>query len=326
MNTKPLFTTFMFFGQKMTVIYFLFWAGFLAALSGLAVATAAGFLGHLDWRLDLFSHLRMQYLIAAVVLLVISLWSRKYWLSGATAAVGLANLIPLLPLLMFAPGVDAAGETLRINFINVSNDNETPEEVVAFVAETDPDIIFLSEVTEQHRGAMAELWEQYPHSANDGKHNYFLSRLPIESSYVDQPEAERPILLVRFNHQGQLLTAIGIHTQRPSDRVHWSMRNADLETVATFARQESNPVVMIGDFNVTSYSPIFAKLLEDGGFKDGRDHQGINGTWPNVPLLRIPIDHFVATTEITVQNLEAGRFVGSDHLPLVIDFAIAPVE
>lgn len=316
-----------FYGWCSAVVAFLFWAGFLAVLSGLAGATAAGFFGHLHWRLDLFSHFRMQYLMVAIGLLVIPLMGRKRWLSGATAAVGLANLLVLLPFLSLTPTAEAGGETLRIVSANVLYHNETPEQILAFIHETDPDIVFLAEMTQSHRAVMAELWELYPYTADSGQSNIILSRVPIESSVVDRQRGQRPNVLARLNYEGQSFTVMGVHTQTPMNKHDWQRRNSHLQHLATLVQQETNPVIVVGDFNISPYSPNFSAFLEAGGLENGRIHQGINTTWPNInPLLRIPIDHFVATAEIIVQHLEAGRFVGSDHRPLVIDFTLGARE
>ena len=82
-------------------------------------------------------------------------------------------------------------------------------------------------------------------------------------------------------------------------------------------------MIVIGDLNLTPWSPRFRALLDDGGLGDSRVGFGHHATWPVwFPLLLIPIDHVLADPEIKVYRREVGPAVGSDHYPVLVELGI----
>jgi endonuclease/exonuclease/phosphatase (EEP) superfamily protein YafD len=83
------------------------------------------------------------------------------------------------------------------------------------------------------------------------------------------------------------------------------------------------PVIVAGDFNATPFSPIFRKVIKISGLKDSREGFGWQPSWPTyVPLLWLPIDHILVSSEIQVHNRATGSFIGSDHYPVFADLSI----
>jgi endonuclease/exonuclease/phosphatase (EEP) superfamily protein YafD len=82
--------------------------------------------------------------------------------------------------------------------------------------------------------------------------------------------------------------------------------------------------MVLGDLNTTSWSPYFRDLVADSGLLDSRRGFGVEPSWPSfgLPLLRIPIDHGLVSPAVSVLDRRIGPAAGSDHLPLVIDFAL----
>ena len=84
------------------------------------------------------------------------------------------------------------------------------------------------------------------------------------------------------------------------------------------------PVLLLGDMNLTPWSPAFADLLQQTGLRDGRLGFGLLPTWPaRWGVLGIPIDHALISPAVTIHQMEIGRDVGSDHRPLVIEFSVS---
>jgi endonuclease/exonuclease/phosphatase (EEP) superfamily protein YafD len=77
--------------------------------------------------------------------------------------------------------------------------------------------------------------------------------------------------------------------------------------------------LLVGDLNVTPFSPYFSDLLAQTGMEDARRVYGFHGTWPTwMPLLQISIDHCIADPQLEVMRVARGPDVGSDHYPLEI--------
>jgi len=59
---------------------------------------------------------------------------------------------------------------------------------------------------------------------------------------------------------------------------------------------------------------------------DSRAGAGVGASFPAASaILRIPIDHLLASCEIGVRERRVERDVGSDHLPVVLDLLIPPM-
>ena len=84
------------------------------------------------------------------------------------------------------------------------------------------------------------------------------------------------------------------------------------------------PVLLLGDLNATPWSHPFKRLLQETGLIDGSRGMGYQPTWPAgvLPLL-IPIDHCLHSQELRVVHKEVGPMVGSDHYPVIVDFAFS---
>ena len=98
-------------------------------------------------------------------------------------------------------------------------------------------------------------------------------------------------------------------------------RNHQLRQLMMFRRESAGPVCIAGDLNVTPWSPAFARMRQGAGLVDSLRGRGVQPTWPTwFPLAGIPIDHFLHTPEVTVTRRETGPRIGSDHLPILVDF------
>ncbi len=94
--------------------------------------------------------------------------------------------------------------------------------------------------------------------------------------------------------------------------------------IGEYAAQVKNPVVVVGDLNTTMWSPFYKSMVKTARLRNARSGFGILPTWPTfMPLLSIPIDHLLVSKEIGVLKVHTGRYVGSDHLPLITDLIIA---
>jgi endonuclease/exonuclease/phosphatase (EEP) superfamily protein YafD len=97
------------------------------------------------------------------------------------------------------------------------------------------------------------------------------------------------------------------------------MRRVQLQRLAADLAVETGPRMVIGDFNVTPFSPLFDDLLRDTGLIDARRVQGLQVTWPTYALpLWIAIDHCLVDEAIPVVDVRHGPDIGSDHYPLEV--------
>jgi len=101
------------------------------------------------------------------------------------------------------------------------------------------------------------------------------------------------------------------------------MRNEQLKTlVHDFQTHESvkkqDNIVMVGDFNITPWSPYYTSILTtafSGEITDITQRIPFLFTWAfkEFPLLQAHIDHLWTTSSLTVQKFKVITMPGSDH-------------
>ncbi len=91
-------------------------------------------------------------------------------------------------------------------------------------------------------------------------------------------------------------------------------------------RNIEQPIILAGDFNVTMWSSQYKAMIANSGLHNTRQGFGILPTqssyFPQFSWLSIPLDHFLVSRDIVVENMKTGKPIGSDHLPIIADFLI----
>jgi endonuclease/exonuclease/phosphatase (EEP) superfamily protein YafD len=295
---------------------------------GLAAATLAGFAGGCHWLLDLTSHFRWYWLLAALVWFAIVPRRRSRPATACllvAAAANLATLAPYwLPVAVEAPSGD---DTLRVVSLNVLSDNPDKGRTLSYLRQSAADVVVLLEVNDAWAEAAADLEPLYPHQVVRPGSDRFgiavLSRLPLARQRVEPLAEGPPVVLVDLpvGTAGCLLVAA--HPRPPISAAWSARRDAQLAAIGEAAAAESRPVVVAGDLNATPWCHGFRRLVGPRGLRDSAAGHGVQATWnARLWLPRIPIDHVVISPEVRVISRRVGPDVGSDHLPVEATLAI----
>lgn len=303
----------------------------LAEVAGglLCLATITGFLGRLWWLLELTSHFRLHLAIALGALAALWALKRRWRLAATCIAFALVNAVLALALVWpSATETLPSGGRLRLASINVHTENERSDLVLKFLQDADVDVILLMEVNERWMTALSPLYTNYPYRLSEVREDNFgialLSRIPLTNpGVVEIGNAEVPSVIADITVHEQTIHLVGTHPLPPGSSANARLRNEQLAEVANHARSQSLPVIVLGDLNVTPWSPYFADLLTHGGLKDTSQGRGMFGSWPAwSPGLRIPLDHCLASPTILVADKWLGPQLESDHLPMLIDLIL----
>jgi endonuclease/exonuclease/phosphatase (EEP) superfamily protein YafD len=300
----------------------------LAGLFALVLTVCGQLLGTLWWPFELAAHATLYStlaLSAATPLLLCKTRHRRVKL-GVLCALALAwNSALLLPLV--APSMVVVGRSarLRVMTLNVLTRNMRHGDVLQLVESEDPDVLSLIEVNDRWLDAMSPLGERYStvHSVPRGD-NFgmaFYSRLPVDSiETLELCSAQVPSIAATIRTAGRSVTILATHPLPPIGAERAGLRNEQLAAVAEWAREQENPVIVMGDLNVTPWSPYFRSLLRRGKLKDSGYGFGIHSTWrPGSTILGIPIDHVLHSPELLVLSRHVGPEVGSDHKAVVVE-------
>lgn len=309
--------------------------GVAAVVVALAAATVLATFARELWLADLAVHFRLQYAALAVLAACVLLWTGRRSLASAAAVVALLNGLAAAPVLGWLPPVAqarsaaaAAEVPLRVVAINVLYTNRRHGRVIELIRAERPDAVVLVEVTPGWLRALEKLRGEYPYTFHRldtrGHGAALLSRHPLARVQALHlaPGAE-PGVMAELDVAGRTVHLFGVHASWPMTPRSAASRNRELAELAAITRGLPSSVIVLGDLNVTSFSPHFQQLLSAGRLRSAAAGFGWQPSWPAlVPLAGIQIDHALVSPDVRVAAFRVGPYVGSDHRPVVVDLAL----
>ena len=302
----------------------------LAVTAGTGLLSLTGFLGAYAYLLNLTSHFRVQY---AFVLLGCSLllWSLKKRKSSLIAlSLAILNMSEILPLYQKPEAsTSSGGAQFSLFQLNVLTDNQQFDQVRDEINRLDPDVVVMEEVTPEWYRALAPVRERYPYVVETLDRTslgvMIMSRLPLEETeLIDFNDGRLPSLVTELQAEGKPITLIATHPLSPRNKTKFRLRNKQLYAIARAFHERNDPLIMVGDLNITSFSPVFKKFIEQIDLYDSRKGFGVQPSWPGHTWLiaRITLDHCLLSDDLQVKQRKLGNYVGSDHLPVYVEIGI----
>lgn len=295
----------------------------------LCLLTAATLFAGYWWRFEQASHFRAQY--AALLLIGAAAFSFSGQMAGAAiaglaAALNLALILPAYGRLRLSSSEKTS--QWRLFLINVEYSNQAYDRVIRAIGDAEADFVAVIEVNHAWKRALEALRDRYPYQEGmahrGGWGMLLLSRVPFQASRtVGYRQKGIPYVAALVRAKGKSFRIVVTHPFAPVSKSYAQARNHQLAHLAKVVSSFAEPVLLVGDFNLSPWSPYFSRLLKAAGLKDSRHGFGLQPTWPCWnSFLRIPIDHALISPQLTVGRRQVGPPVGSDHLPVVLDFSI----
>jgi endonuclease/exonuclease/phosphatase (EEP) superfamily protein YafD len=295
----------------------------------------AGFLSGQDEYCELFSHLRLAYCIALVVIFIafIALKARKLGLCAGLMLV--VNLIPVLVLYLppnysekRSDSSETVSATQDIKFLQMNlwgGKNTHHSEVLSLINDTAPDIIGFSEVTESWLLFLQNNLKSYHYQIAQPLYGGIavFSRIPFTTAEVRYSgPRHRPRVVARLKLKDQSVTLIFLHPLIPIRT--FALRNAEFIAVTSEARSAKEPVILAGDLNCTPWSHYFDKLKSEGHLFDSEQGFGPQPSW-NVITPLLPIDHLLTSSDFVTTKRRICPPIGSDHFAVYAEIRLQPV-
>ena len=297
------------------------------AIGGL-VAPVIGQCGRIFWLFELFSHFRLQNAAALVLCGLGLLVVRRRGLAAVSLAAAALMFASVLPLYR-SSNVDFDSTTrFRLVSANVYCFNREFDRLFDFIHDEDADIVVLVEVDEAWAAAIRNLKNEFPHQIIVPRGAFgaaIISRRPFTDLGDICAESGFPVApAIQFSVGTREATLVAAHPVPPEGARNAVSRNGQLQFFASFAKAQTKSLIIAGDFNCTDWSPVFRDLINESGLRDSRIGFGLQPSWPiQFPLLKIPIDHCLVSTDLAVLDRRTGPDIGSDHLPIICDLAFA---
>lgn len=309
-----------------------------AALAGLLAGSALTATARFFWLGEVACSFRWQLGCAGVAVPILLLIARRPVWAGGALLVSAWHLAPSLLLEFGGPPAEHAGPTIEVASVNLLWDNREHDAFLRWVEEERPDLMVLLEVSPAWKQVLDGLQDEYPHRllfpAEELWHpetwgRAVLSRVPFERTRVIELAGglSSALEVVVALGDGPLVVRAA-HPPRPGREWRNRERDAVLSALAHDVEWGPNHV-LIGDLNTSSYSPVFADLVEETGLRDSRRGFGRQPSHhvTNLPVLNLPIsawvtiDHVLVGEGIVVLDRRVGDLPGSDHRTVVARLA-----
>lgn len=175
---------------------------------------------------------------------------------------------------------------------------------------------------------LTAIHDTFPYSLSQPREDSFgiaiYSKRPLSNASVKFFGLEDiPSLVAQITVHSQPVSIIATHTLPPIRANYFHWRNQQLAEITHYIQFLNTPTILLGDLNMTMWSPFHSRFVQDSGLRNARSGFGILPTWPiQIPFLYIPIDHCLVSSKIQIISQQTGSKIGSDHLPLITDLVI----
>ncbi|MDT0643073.1 endonuclease/exonuclease/phosphatase family protein [Zunongwangia sp. F363] len=304
------------------------------------------------WYLKVLDFPRTQYLICAVIFLILFILINRKWktasillTAGLVASIGI-QLDFILPYFIAEKSVPNANmkivkpeNTVSILLGNVLITNHHAEEFLNIIRNNDPDMVLAMEVNDWWVEHLKSLKKDYPYQMSlplDNAYGMVLySKMPLKNSEIKffnhsrvpsfHAEVELP--------SGKSFRFHGMHPVAPfpSDKYPENIgdgRQDEQEEIAmqklgSMVARDSLPSIVAGDFNDVSWSHTSRLLEKDDILNNVRIGRGLYNTFDAKSLImRWPLDHFFVSKEFSVVEIQRLPKFNSDHFPILAELAI----
>jgi len=283
------------------------------------------------WWLDNLMNFQLQWTILAIVSVLLSLFVFRM-LSVPLALIFLSIFLYNFTA-FYSAGVSSneSGVQFKIAQLNINYRNPNVDSIILDLIDSDYDAVLIQEIADEEVDKFARLLLAFPYSIGSNSVDSFsssqalFSRWPMVSRRVhDLGYVEGKVIEVTLAPaDGDIpVRILALHPGAPRSPELWGLRNSTLAFIAAEVSSSSLPhQIVIGDVNVSPWSPFFSNLARDGGLQDGVSGHGYIPSWSAFTannLMRVLssayIDHCLVSPSIVLRAKGQRLIEGSDHL------------
>jgi endonuclease/exonuclease/phosphatase (EEP) superfamily protein YafD len=319
-------------------------------LAALTVQTSI-FLAKTSFFFELFTHYAVYYAAAWTIVAAAAVAKKRFVCALLLLTAASINFAEIAPYLLRAQTEQAQTQAetttndrqTELNFSVLSSNfyyqNKNAQALLSLTQETNPTVLVIHEASEIWSTLLPEIQKTHPYAYLTEKTGIdgilVASRIP--GIFTEIPLGHSFGLL--FTPENGLVTpaaaataaatalpqVLAVHPFAPLNAKLATERNKQFADLTVFAKKQATnkqPLIVIGDFNCTPWSPYFKDLLANSGLVDTRIGRGILPSWRSgFSLFKIPIDHALISSNLSqkVANFEVlPKIKGADHLPIEI--------
>lgn len=313
------------------------WPYNVLAIAVLGVVTGLSLLAEEFWLCDLSANLRVQWGIGLIATGFVTTTCRRWrWLLLHILIVTVH--LPFFGTLAQQTSSGAMTPAITVTTANVFTSNTNYVAIERELRSTDADVIAVLELSAGLQKHLAITFQDdYSFSLIDSQDNGnfgigLYSRHRLESAkltYFNDEAVQSIVAIVNLN--GQRFQVVATHTFPPMGNGGFLHRNRHLQMLAKevqFLRKQTPdvPVIVVGDLNLTPWSPVFANFASAAGLQRASQPFQCAPTWYRYPAFPfgLVLDHVLTTDELTCSSYSVGSDIGSDHRFVTVGLAATP--
>jgi endonuclease/exonuclease/phosphatase (EEP) superfamily protein YafD len=307
---------------------------FAAAVLVLVLSLAAR-VAWTAWPVELLSNFPVQLTVVGILVVLGTLLVRAP-ISAilAAAAVVISGTSVLGTLLTDVPPARPNGERITVGHLNAQTRRVDTAALGSYLERTRPDVFVVLEPYQSDIPALrrsAPSFETRLTSVGDESpagyaRTVVFSRRPLRGVVHPGDRRFDPAAVQMAIDTGDgpiALLVFGTDSPTSPGRAH--SRDRALNAAAQWSRARGPRRIVMGDLNVTPWSPSFGRIIRDGDLANSLDGFGIQPSWPESnALIRIPIDHALIGPGLATTDRGTGPAFGSQHRSLHVTVAPAP--
>lgn len=295
----------------------------VAAL-GLAIFSIATLFGELHRYLELFSHFRAQYFVAAIFLLLVFGILRRRNIALLLLALVILNATFVVPWYLGEDQPGASGQEITLLQANVLARNGQTGALMSQIDQVQPDIVVIQEMSADWLETMLQRADEYPYHVAEPRDGAFgigmFSKIPLaDERIVRAPPIDLPEVRAVLKTAGGDIYFASAHPMPPIGKAGVEARNTQLQALGAALGAMTRPTILMGDLNISMWAPTYRAFEEASNLRNARKGFGLVPTFPVfLPIAGIPIDHVLVSDEIAVLEFRQGERTGSDHWPIIV--------
>jgi endonuclease/exonuclease/phosphatase (EEP) superfamily protein YafD len=203
---------------------------------------------------------------------------------------------------------------VKIAFFNKLYSNTQYDVIDTTLTNINPDVIGLTEIKRSDIGNIPALTKYQCSLVKDARNDAaiaFFSKYPC--ALQSDVFANEYILPLTLQVHETTYHVFVVHPLPPGTPQWLAMRNTELFKLRDhIAELKTDNVMVLGDFNLSPWSPMFKQLTETQQLKNVAQGQGIVFSW-NGGIIKTLIDHIYVPKKVAVQSFASEHVPGSDH-------------
>lgn len=224
------------------------------------------------------------------------------------------------------------GTPLTVMTYNVNVKLWDAPAVIDVVRANPVDVLGLVEPSKEQASELRDnVKDLYPYyyRATGGGLSLF-SRYPLTETTTENLGTPYHSLFAVVDVAGKPVRIVVTHPLIPVPFYSFLNRNELIAALANYGSQQTITTVIMGDFNLTSWSIYFRQFIQQSGLRSAKLGHGIHPTWfyseagrslPPLDLvkqgLKIPLDHVFVSENVCVDQVTTATAGISDHRPII---------